>query len=350
MKAEFLADAACPSCGKAGFVSRVSRPETVSIRDLDMNVYRTFRVCANCHAEFENSNDEDWKLDAYAAYREIKGMVTPNAIRDWRKEYDLTQPEVSRLLGWGEATLGRYENGALQSDAHNKALARLMEVDGLAQALEANPGAISDAKKAFILDKLSVPLTIQRARQMLMTVASSPRPSALNGCRLFSVEKTAGLVSFIADAGEFKTKLNKLMFYTDFLSFFKHGRSITGLRYARIPYGPVPDKYGTIFSSLAEMGVLIIEPWEAGECSGEIVRSSRVAGLSILSEEERQVATLVRDYFSGWTSTKIKDFSHKEKAWIEVPTGSPISYDYAAHLQIRGLVPRASYREHSEFC
>lgn len=342
MTTEFLPEAPCPSCGKDGGVSRVGRLETVHVRDLDIDVTRIYRVCAHCQAEFENTNDVDWKQEAYAAYRAQKGMVTPAAIRDWRKKYELTQPEVTKLLSWGEATLGRYENGALQSDAHNKALANLMDPDGLAQALENNQDAVPEVKRAAIFDKLRVPLTALRARQMLSAIANSPHPSIMTGGRKFSADRTASLVSLVAAAGEFKTKLNKLLFYTDFLSFRACGASITGLRYARIPYGPVPNDYEPIFASLATMGVLVIEPWESGDCYGEIVRSRDVADPTLLSDEERQVAMLVRDYFAGWSATKIKDFSHQEKAWHEVQTGQLISYEYAEYLQIKDLAQRVS--------
>lgn len=44
-----------------------------------------------------------------------------------------------------------------------------------------------------------------------------------------------------------KTKLNKEMYYVDFYSYKKYGRSISGLAYRAIQYGPVPEHYETVY-------------------------------------------------------------------------------------------------------
>src|SRR5580698_8863354 len=36
------------------------------------------------------------------------------------------------------------------------------------------------------------------------------------------------------------TKLNKILFFSDFLSFFETGKPITGVEYFRLEYGPAP--------------------------------------------------------------------------------------------------------------
>jgi len=38
------------------------------------------------------------------------------------RRYPITQEELGVLLGWGGATLSRYENGALQDEVHEKML------------------------------------------------------------------------------------------------------------------------------------------------------------------------------------------------------------------------------------
>lgn len=117
----------CSGCGQTGSVVRFARQEDVTVRGLQFRVTKVLRRCRACAAEFENSQDADWRLDAYAQYRTAKGMVPPDKVRAWRERYGLKQADVTALLGWGEVTLGRYENGALASDAHDKALAALME-------------------------------------------------------------------------------------------------------------------------------------------------------------------------------------------------------------------------------
>jgi len=151
---DLLPDVTCPHCGRAGNVMRFSREETVTVRGLECQVEKVLRRCGACGAEYENTKDDDWRLDAYAMYREAKGLLTPARIRDWRHDYELKQAEVTALLGWGEVTLGRYENGALQTEAHDKQLADLMEPVNLAAAIAAHPEAMSDERRHAILARI----------------------------------------------------------------------------------------------------------------------------------------------------------------------------------------------------
>ena len=38
------------------------------------------------------------------------------------------------------------------------------------------------------------------------------------------------------------------MFYADFLFYKENCKSITGLEYCKLPFGPVPDRFETILS------------------------------------------------------------------------------------------------------
>lgn len=172
MTDEALPDVVCGCCGVRGKVVRFQRREEEEVRGFRVEVTKTLRRCASCGEEFQNSRDPDWRIDAYDAYRATKGWVTPKQIQDWREDYDLSQEDVGRLLGWGEVTLGRYERGALASDSHNSQLAHLMAEGGIARALAEHPDALSDAKKAAVRARLAVkfglpsPAEIRAAREM----------------------------------------------------------------------------------------------------------------------------------------------------------------------------------------
>lgn len=154
MDGEVLPEVTCSGCGRTGKVVRFSREEEVAVRGLRFSVTKVLRRCEGCGGEFENSRDPDWRVDAYNQYRTAKGMVAPEAIRDWRDHYGLKQADVTGLLGWGEVTLGRYEKGSLASEAHNRALAELMKPERLAEALAAKPDAVPPERRAAALQRL----------------------------------------------------------------------------------------------------------------------------------------------------------------------------------------------------
>src|SRR3989344_1196674 len=64
-----------------------------------------------------------------------------------------------------------------------------------------------------------------------------------------------------------KTKLNKLMYYFDFISYRDNKKSATGDQYVHQEYGPVPSKIDDVIISLKSDGVIGTEavPYNARE-------------------------------------------------------------------------------------
>ena len=70
------------------------------------------------------------------------------------------------------------------------------------------------------------------------------------------VKIKAVMLYFINKMDEiYVTKMNKLLFYTDFLSYKRQGYGMTGLEYAALPYGPVPDQWGKVYISIPEVSM-----------------------------------------------------------------------------------------------
>src|SRR5437870_5236932 len=60
-----------------------------------------------------------------------------------------------------------------------------------------------------------------------------------------AVDKLRELIIYIADKCEYdqsfgSVKLNKILFFADFISFAKYGVPITGVQYKKYRHGPVP--------------------------------------------------------------------------------------------------------------
>ncbi len=99
--------------------------------------------------EFETASmTNENLLNARNAYREKHGLLTSNEIVKIREGYGLSQVELARMLGWGEATVSRYESNSIQDDAYDTML-RIIK-DNPLQALEflkRNESKFSDTKK-----------------------------------------------------------------------------------------------------------------------------------------------------------------------------------------------------------
>jgi hypothetical protein len=142
-------------------------------------------------------------------------------------------------------------------------------------------------------------------------------------------------ILFFCAEGLLKTALNKVLFYSDFKHFKDHSLSITGTRYARIPFGPAPDKWQHFFIMMVEDGALGAEEIFYDEnVSGEKLISTRKPDLNVFSSSELLILTSVKEHFKGWTAKKISDFSHQERGYIETPNGHLIPYSYSEYLKL----------------
>ena len=133
----------------------------------------------------------------------------------------------------------------------------------------------------------------------------------------------------ICNKGILKTKLLKEMFYVDFLNYKNTGASITGLCYAKIDHGPVPDNYESLINSLCKEGVIdyIITYQNEYECHNIIGKND--ADISIFNQDELNTIKSVTKFFENYTSGDIERFSHEETAFINTNFYDNISYDCA---------------------
>lgn len=108
----------CPTCGDfvSSFIQNVT--ETFRVRDINITITSPARICENCGEIIfdEVLDDEKLKL-VYRAYREQKGMLQPEEIKEIREKRNLTQEEFSEVLNFNVA---RYENGSLQSEEEDR--------------------------------------------------------------------------------------------------------------------------------------------------------------------------------------------------------------------------------------
>jgi len=145
----------CPNCMESGAIPLIETRETIEVRGERFEVRSRFYRCPKCGGEFSDLNDPVDPLDqAYRQYRQKHGYVQPEEITAFRKKYDLTQKELAALLGWGDVTLSRYENGCLQDEAHDKSLHLAMDPRNLLALIERSPAALKPEKADSIRKKI----------------------------------------------------------------------------------------------------------------------------------------------------------------------------------------------------
>jgi uncharacterized phage-associated protein len=174
-----------------------------------------------------------------------------------------------------------------------------------------------DATEPTPVDK-SVPANVQ------------PGLTVFNGYRNFSLEKMAAMVSHLASKTNdlYKTKLNKLLFYADFINYYLHGASISGSRYVHLPYGPVPDGYEDTLETLNHYGVIDV----SRQNSSDLVRPGENPAKDFLSPEERASLDWVVDSYGSLSASQLTEISHRERAYRDTKSGEEIAYEYAKFM------------------
>ncbi len=327
----------CPNCEKESDLELIRTTENIEIRGEEIEVETEYYRCLNCGEEFEDPSSDDDPLDkAYREYRRRHNMTQPEEIRNLRKRYGLTQGEMAKLLGWGAVTLSRYENGALQDETHEKTLRLAMEPRNLSKLIEETPDALSKEKSARLLDGLwNAEQEAYSFTRIYEERFGRYEADEFSGYSPLTLSKLFNAIIYLCMEGVLKTKLNKLLFYSDFKHFKNYAVSITGSRYPKIIHGPVPDKWQYYLTFLIDEGALEVEEIVYSEdIIGEKLTATKEPDFSVFSETEILTLASIKDQFKGWTATRIRDLSHNEKGYTDTPQKSLISYNYAEDLQI----------------
>lgn len=330
----------CPTCEKETNLTYINHVENISIRGENIPIEVNFFQCTECDTEFADPNSSYDVLEvAYREFRKKHNMVQPEVIKQFREKFGFTQNEFANLLGLGVATLSRYENGALQDDAHNMLISLAMQPVVLLEMIEEKTHIMSESKRSRILSLLHN-ITDEHQRSFASLYESrfgSYTANIFSGYQVLSVAKLLNAMIFFCGKTEIpKTKLNKLLFYADFKHFKEYAVSITGVRYAHLPYGPVPDNYEYYLATLIdeEKSINKDERQFNDSVIAEYLLASKDPNLSIFSTSELKILASVKEYFTEFTATKISKFSHEERGYQATHNRELISYDYAKYLMI----------------
>ncbi|HOD20449.1 MAG TPA: DUF4065 domain-containing protein [Candidatus Fermentibacter daniensis] len=329
----------CPVCEKMTEGGKVRRTVSVAVRGETIEVEEELIECEGCGASYATLDSPDAVALANRIYRERHGYLSPDDIRSFRNRYRLTQKELAGLLGWGVVTLSRYENGALQEAGHEKALRMAMKSSNLADLVKSHAPTLQPGRAEAILKLISESDPQSGPEDLFRNLTHRP-PDGFNGYRSFEPRKLFGAVEFLCRSSEiYRTALNKLLFYVDFIHFRDHGCSITGSVYVRLPFGPVPDRFNSLFAVMVDTEKLLVseERILPEGATGEVFKTRLAPDIALLSDTELEVLIWVKRHLACLSASQLKTMSHDEDAWKKTPHAKPIPYSFAADL--RGVVP-----------
>lgn len=332
----------CPLCDQLHEVEERERISTMMIKDEEVTYTEHFYFCVDSDEEeneFETgSMANENLLNARNAYRMKKGLLTSNEIVAIRENYGLSQVDLARLLGWGEATISRYESKSIQDEAYDTML-RLIKDNPLKafEFLKKNSDKFSKAKlveiRTRIIEKLDSYGKEFLTRQTFEgEYANFDEPSDFNGYTLLDIDKLEAMISYIAEGTSnlFKVKLMKMLWYVDAVSFVERGYSMSGMVYRHEAMGALPVGH----YSLMNLENLNIQE-EISYNYDTMLHVYPVKGMdySVLSEDEMRILDKVISKFNNYKAKEIVDYMHKEKAYLDTNPGEIIPFSLAKEIR-----------------
>lgn len=259
-----------------------------------------------------NTKVADEKLDqlgqekAVEIYREKNDILNANDIKEIRGIYGLSQRAFAKLTGIGVATIARYETGQMPTKANNELLKSAGRNFQMVQNLfKINGDKLSEK------DQKKVQTKLDEVQTKNTTVKDETKPS-------FDTEKVKALVIFFAQEIEAltKSKLNILLFYTDFKHYQLAEQSMSGLDYEKDYNGPAPVKADHLYADLRQEDAIDWRLLPSGE--GEYITPQAECELDLFNETELEVMINVVDEFGGENAKSLSERVQSVEAYKEI--------------------------------
>jgi DNA-binding XRE family transcriptional regulator/uncharacterized phage-associated protein len=129
--------------------------------------------------------------------------------------------------------------------------------------------------------------------------------------------------------GVTKTKLAKLVYLSDFAWFYTHLKSMSGMQYRKIQYGPVPDAYFRALNELEDDGKIVIDRKSTDGKDMLIISESESNKKQKLDSVLMEEVTLMKDIYKKWKDKKtaeIVNFTHNQLPYLMADNEEMVSY------------------------
>jgi transcriptional regulator with XRE-family HTH domain len=233
-------------------------------------------------------------------------------ISELRKMKGLSQEELAKSVKISRPSLAQIELGNRSVDILElQKLSLILEFSldyfmskdfSVSQEVEAK----DDKRPKKVEERISVPtLKISKFKNVL----------------LYILERCAGK----PNVGE--TVLYKLLYFSDFNYYELYEEHLTGAKYRKLPYGPVPQKLDTIIGQMIEKKQLQRVKTEYHGYPQTRYLPLEKADLTELLASEKEIIDRVIEQMSDWSAAMLSNYSHGDKPWKASKEGEEINYE-----------------------
>lgn len=314
-------------------------PKKMSFRKEEFDVYDYYYVCDETKKEFTTAEATDLTLkQLYNQYREKNNILFPEQIKKLREQYGLTPVKMSEVLGFGENVYRNYEKGEIPSKSNAKTLNLITNFENFIEL--ADKSNLFTERELDYFKLIAAKHHAKSNEEILRNLIRnySDEINQYTGYTFRHFPKLASMLVFFLKENEraFTLRLNKYLFYSDFLSYKLTGNSMSGYTYCALENGPVLDNYKFLFAELwqeeyVENKVFCLN-------NKEIDRFIPIKEFDqlLFNSIELEILKFISSEFKFKKTSELVNMTHNEKGWIDNIAGKKsISYQqYAPILSI----------------
>lgn len=306
-------------------------PDTMEFRGKTYHFLNHYYVCDESGEEFtDEATGEINFAQVYNQYREENNIPFVNEIVKFREDCQLSKADMGRLLGFGENQYYRYELGEVPSPSNGRLMRTLIDNrEALMCAIQES--SIKDSNKEKALSALNKLTAKENEDRTIYNLLFLVKRSIYNGYAITNVNKVRQMILYFLghmNVG-YKTSLNKLMFYADFLMYREHCVGISGLSYSALPYGNVPNNFKVLYGIFNEV--------EEIDDEKPYFKPLTVCDLSVFSENEVRVLEYVAEKMAKQASTALSETNHLEDAWLKYKHDTKLLVPFSEAFSLRAL-------------
>lgn len=306
-------------------------PDTMEFRGKTYHFLNHYYVCDESGEEFTDEETGEINFaQVYNQYREENNIPFVNEIIKLREDCQLSKADMGRLLGFGENQYYHYELGEVPSPSNGRLMRTLIDNrDALISAIKES--SIKESNKEKALKALSCLSASEHEDKVIFNMIFPCKSNIFNGYALTNVNKVRQMILYflgIMPTG-YKTALNKLMFYSDFLMFKNNGVGISGLTYSALPHGNVPNNFKVLYGIFDEV--------EEVDDEKPYFKPLRTCDMSVFNEKEIRVLEYVAERMAKQTSTTLSEINHTEDAWLKYKHDTKLLVPFSEAFTLRAL-------------
>ena len=240
-------------------------------------------------------------------------------IMELRKIKGMSQEDLAKSIGISRPSLAQIELGNRFIDVFELYKLSLVLGFSMDEFLSADFKVKDEVKQEEIAKEKKEDIRIS---------APALQVNKFKNVLLYILERCAGK----PNVGE--TVLYKLIYFCDFNYYELYEEHLTGARYRKLPYGPVPQKLDTIINQMIEKGLLKRIKTEYFDKMQTRYIPLAKADLIQLNAGEKEVIDRVIEQMSDWSASAISAYSHKDMPWLATDEGANISYNLAFYREL----------------